>query len=88
MSKEVVNIIDTHLIKCLLIAFDDITNISGLNYAASIVMAVMRNLLSMPKRNVLMNVQNYVNYFKIQLKTRMMEKCFTTKSLWQYNNVY
>lgn len=72
MSKQVINVIDTHLVKCLLIAFDDITNLSGQNASASIMMAVMRNLLSLPKKNVLMSAENYINYFKIQLKIRMM----------------
>lgn len=71
----------------MLIAFDDITNLSGQNTAASIMMAVMRNLLSLPKKNVLMSAENYVNYFRIQLRVRMMEKCFTKKIYWQYNSV-
>lgn len=71
MSKEVISIIDTYLVKALLIAFDDITNISGQNCAASIVLAAMRNLLSLPKKNVLMSADNYIAYFKMQLKARM-----------------
>jgi hypothetical protein len=55
MSKEVISILDSHLITSLLITFDDITNISGLNTAASIVLAAMRNLLALPKKNVLMS---------------------------------
>jgi hypothetical protein len=88
MSKEVISILDSHLITSLLITFDDITNISGLNTAASIVLAAMRNLLALPKKNVLMSAENYVGYFKNQLKVRMMEKCFSSKSLWQYNSVF
>lgn len=71
----------------MLIVFDDIGNISGFNCAASIVLAAMRNLLALPRKNVLMSAESYVGYFKQQLKTRMFEKCFTPKSIWQYNNV-
>lgn len=87
MSKEVVSIIDTHLLKSLLIIFDDVTNVSGSNLAATIVLAAMRNLLSLPRKNVLMGGESYVNYFKMQLKARMMEKYFTSKTLWQYNSI-
>jgi hypothetical protein len=72
MSKDVVNIIDNYLIKSLLIAFDDLNNVSGQNSSASTMLAVMRNLLSLPKKNVLMTKDNYVNYFKTQLRVRMM----------------
>jgi hypothetical protein len=72
MSKEVISILDHYLIKSLLITFDDITNINGLNTAASIVLATLRNLLSLPKKNVLMGVESYVGYFKMQLKVRIM----------------
>ncbi len=72
MSKEIISILDNYLIKSLLITFDDITNINGLNTAASIVLATLRNLLSLPKKNVLMGVESYVGYFKMQLKVRIM----------------
>lgn len=51
-------------------------------------LAAMRNLLALPRKNVLMAADSYVGYFKLQLRTRMFEKCFTPKSVWQYNNVF
>ena len=56
MSKQVVSIIDSSLIKSLLILYDDVTNVSGSNIAASIVLATMRNLLSLPRKNALMGL--------------------------------
>jgi len=55
MSKEVVSVIDTYLVKALLITFDDIANISGQNTASSIVLAALRNFLALPRKNVLMS---------------------------------
>lgn len=74
--------------KALLIVFEDIANISGVNEGASVVLAVLRNFIALPRKNVLMGVEGYVGYFRNQLRVRMMEKCFSAKTKWQYNNVY
>ena len=44
--------------------FEDIANISGVNEGASVVLAVLRNFIALPRKNVLMGVEGYVGYFR------------------------
>lgn len=87
MNKEVMGVIDQYVVKSMLIVFDDITNISGQNTAAGIVLGILRNMLSLPKKNYFISGENYLNFFKSQLKVRTMERCFTSKITWQYTSV-
>ena len=87
MNKEVMAAIDTYVYKSMLIVFDDITNISGQNSAAAIVLGILRNLLSLPKKNYFISAENYLKFFKSQLRVRTMERCFTSKATWQHSNV-
>ena len=87
MNKDVVGVIDNYVIKSLLILFDDVTNISGQNTAAGIVLSTLRNLLSLPKKNYFISDENYLKFFKSQLRVRTMERCFTSKVSWQYSSV-
>ena len=86
MNKEVVSIIDSHVIKSMLVLFDDLTNISGQNTAAGITLGILRNLLSLPKKNYFISAENYLGFYKSQLKTRAMERCFTSKVAWHYSS--
>ena len=87
MNKEVMGVIDTYVIKSMLIVFDDITNISGQNSAAGVILGILRNLLSLPKKNYFISAETYLKFFKSQLKVRIMERCFTSKMTWQHSNV-
>lgn len=62
MNKDVQELIQLRVLKCLLICFDDLSNIYGgsgdeekmkigAGQAAIGLIGVMRNLLSLPKRN-------------------------------------
>ena len=62
MNKDVQELIQLRVLKCLLICFDDLSNIyggsgdseklkTGIGHAAIGLIGVMRNLLSLPKRN-------------------------------------
>ena len=83
-----VNAIDNSLIKCLTIIFDDIANIKNNNFSASIILAILRNLTSLPKKNSFINLENYIKFFKANLQARLYEKCYTRKMTWQFNSIY
>jgi hypothetical protein len=65
-----------------------LSNAKGFNAAAGTMMAVMRNFISLPKKNVLMSANNYVRFFKVTLKERMFEKCFTNRNIWHFKSIY
>ena len=50
MNRDVIDLITTKVIKTCLITFDDLTNIIGANKSATLMLSLLKNLLSLPKR--------------------------------------
>jgi hypothetical protein len=50
MSRDVQELITGKVLKSCLIALDDLTNIIGINDASSLLLSLLRNLLSLPKK--------------------------------------
>ena len=88
MNKEVISEIDNVIIKSLLIIFDDLSNIVGANNAGLTTLRVLRNLMSIPKKNSFISGENYRNLFKTHLKNRLFERAFSEKHVWQFSTVH
>ena len=51
-------------------------------------MRILRNLLTLPKKNSFISAENYRNLFRTHYKFRLLERAFTEKHLWQLNSIY
>lgn len=59
MNRDVVELITTKIIKACLITVDDLTSIIGSNEASTLMLALLRNLLSLPKRQGHCSLEQY-----------------------------
>jgi hypothetical protein len=50
MNRDVIELINTKVIKACLITVDDLANIIGVSEASTLMLGLLRNLLSLPKR--------------------------------------
>lgn len=64
MNREVQELIQGNVMKAILIAHDDLSNSLGVNSSASLLLGLLRNLLSLPKRQAHISNTNYFLFFK------------------------
>jgi hypothetical protein len=75
MNRDVQEFISSKAIKACLIVVDDLTNVIGLNEASALMLGLMRNLLSLPKKQGHCSLEQYEEYFKTHLHAKLQEKC-------------
>lgn len=81
-------LIQGSIIKAILIAHDDLSNIFGVNNSAGLLLGLLRNLLSLPKRQGYISNTNYYGFFKTMCLLKLKEKGLDRKSEWQVKGVY
>jgi len=64
MNREVQDLIQGNIMKSVMISHEDLTNIFGVNASASLLLGLLRNLLSLPKRQAYISNHNYYLFFK------------------------
>lgn len=64
MNREVVDYFERTVLKNFLIAFDDLTNLYSSNIANSNLIAVLKDLLSLPRKNSYISVDDFISLSK------------------------
>lgn len=64
MNREVIDYFERTVLKSLLIAFDDLSNLSNANVATAHLISILKDLLSIPKKNSFISVEDFTNLFK------------------------
>jgi hypothetical protein len=87
MSRDVQELITGKVLKSCLIALDDLTNIIGINDASSLLLSLLRNLLSLPKKQCHLSVDQYTEFFKTNFHSKLNEKSHNEKLLFQMTSI-
>ena len=74
MNREVQDLIQGNIMKSIMIAHEDLANIYGVNASASLLLGLLRNLLSLPKRQAYISNNQYYLYFKDMFIFKLKEK--------------
>lgn len=80
--------INGNVLKSILILQDDLSNIIGNNASSSLLVSLIRNLLSLPKKQAYISASEYAKFFKTHLYFKMHEKSENSKLKWQIQSVY
>jgi hypothetical protein len=64
MNREVIDYFERTVLKSLLIAFDDLSNLSNPNVATAHLISILKDLLSIPKKNSFISVEDFTSLFK------------------------
>lgn len=66
-NREVIDYIDRTVLKSLLIAFDDLSVLYDSNIGSSLLMSLVKDLLSIPKKNSFISLEDFTSIFKTSL---------------------
>lgn len=87
MNREVQELINGSIVKAMLISQDDLGNLVGSNSASALLLGLLRNLLSLPRRQAYLSADDYLRFFKTHFHFKLHEKSTQSRLQWQITSV-
>ena len=74
MNRDVQELINTKVIIACLIACEDLAHIIGTNSSSSLMLGLLRNLLSLPRKQGYCSSEQYKEFFRTTFHSKLHEK--------------